>query len=472
MALAYCPACLDKQRRIDELQEEVRLLKDRLRYQERTAAEGPFGSSTPSSKIPIKASSLPQRQARKGGGRPGHRGHGRRAASPATADRVVDIPVPEDCPNCGEVMDDKGARDRTVRDAQPVRVQTILYRLARKRCPHCGKIVQAQAPGVLPRCQYGNGLLAHVAVQHYLYGTTLGQLEKQTHLGIGGLIDAMHQLARWLKDVPERLIQEYRQAPVKHADETGWRNDGANGYAWLFCTSDLSVLRFRSSRSAAVAKEVFGDQPLPGVLVVDRYGGYNRVPCQIQYCYAHLLRDLEDLEKDFPDDREVSNFVASLAPLLAAAMSLRGLKLSAARFSKQAQSLRQQIQAVINQPASHPAIQTYQDIFRSKAHRLYHWADDARVPAENNLAEREFRPLVIARKVSFGSQSLQGARTREILMTVLHILRKRAADPAAAFKEFLDRLGANPKTDPFTLLFAQPPPSPVTEALRLWLFLH
>lgn len=39
------------------------------------------------------------------------------------------------------------------------------------------------------------------------------------------------------------------------------------------------------------------------------------------------------------------------------------------------------------------------------------------MPAENNLAERELRPLVIARKVSFGSQSDAGARTREILMT-------------------------------------------------------
>ena len=456
----YCVACLEKQRRINELEEEVRRLKARLRYQERIAAEGPFSSSTPSSKVPIKASSLPERQARRGGGRAGHRGHGRRGASAATADRLVDVPVPDDCPNCGKVMADKGSRGRTVTDAQPVRVETILYRLARRRCPHCGKIVQAQAPGVLPKCQYGNGLLAHVAVQHYLYGTTLGQLEKQTHVGIGGLIDAMHQLARWLKDVPQRLIAEYRRAPVKHADETGWRIDGANGYAWLFCTSDLSILRFRSSRSAAVGKEVFGEQPLGGVLVVDRYGGYNRVPCRIQYCYAHLLRDLEDLEKDFPDNQEIGHFVAALAPLLAAAMSLRGLKLSAPQFQEQAQSLRQQIQTVINQPAGHPAIQTYQDIFRSKAHRLYHWAEDARIPADNNLAEREFRPLVIARKISFGSQSPRGARTREVLMTVLHTLRKRTADPATAFKNFLDRLAANPKADPFALLFDHPPPSP------------
>jgi transposase len=460
MALAYCPGCLDKQRQIDELKDELVRVKARLRYQERTAAEGPFGSSTPSSKVPVKPSSLAERQARRGGGRLGHRGHGRVAVATEGADRVQDLPGSDRCPDCGGVLQGKGVRERTVLDCQPVRVERIVYRVHRACCPHCHRTVQPVPPGVLPKCQYGNGLLAHVALQHYLYGATLGQLERQTGIGVGSLIDAMAQLARWLEGVPERLIREYRQAPVKHADETPWRTDGANGYAWLFATTHLSIFRFRPSRSAAAVREVFGDKALPGVLVVDRYGGDNRVPCRMQYCYAHLLRDLTDLEKDFPDNPEVSRFVATLAPLLAAAMSLRGLKLSARQFAKQAKALRQHIQAVVHQPARHPAVRTYQDIFRDKAHRLYHWPVNAHVPADNNLAERELRPLVIARKISFGSQGQRGVRTRETLMTVLHTLRKRSTEPAAAFRSFLDTLAANPAADPFTLLFGKNPPVP------------
>jgi transposase len=41
-------------------------------------------------------------------------------------------------------------------------------------------------------------------------------------------------VARLLVGIPERLIQEFRQAPVKHAAETGWRTTGHNGYACLF----------------------------------------------------------------------------------------------------------------------------------------------------------------------------------------------------------------------------------------------
>jgi transposase len=55
-----------------------------------------------------------------------------------------------------------------------------------------------------------------------------------------------------LKDVPNALIEAYRNSPVKHADETGWRTDGNNGYAWLFCTPEISIFRIRKTRSASV----------------------------------------------------------------------------------------------------------------------------------------------------------------------------------------------------------------------------
>ena len=83
----------------------------------------------------------------------------------------------------------------------------------------------------------------------------------------------------------------------------------------------------------------------------------------------------------------------------------------------------------------------------------YHWAAHRKVPAENNLAERELRPLVIARKVSFGSQSEAGARTRETLMTVLTTLRRRFPDFQARFKNALDQLARQPAANPYKLLF-------------------
>ena len=452
--MVYCKECLEKQRKINELEEEIASLKGKLRYQQRSAKEGLFGSSTPSSKIPVKPNSSTAHGRNRGGGKPGHKGHGRSSIREEDADQVLSLGVGDVCPDCGSILEQKGTRTRTVIDCQPVKMKKVVYYLGRKRCPECKKLITARAPGVFAKCLYSNQLLTYVAVQHYIYGNTLGQIEKQTGIGYSSLVDAMHQLARRLKNIPESLIQAYRQSAVKHADETGWRTDGQNGYSWLFCTPEISIFRFRRSRSASVPREVFGEKIVPGVLVVDRYNGYNKMPCSIQYCYAHLLRDLKDLEKDFPENAEIKSFVEALAPQLAGAISLRTLDITDRQFKRQASKIKNEIISITNSQAKHPAIQKIQDIFREKAGRLYHWAKNRDTPADNNLAERELRPLVIARKISFGSQSDAGARTREILMTVLHTLKKKTSDVTIAFKSSLDKLAEQADIDSYKAIFS------------------
>jgi len=444
---------LEKQRLIDRLQEEIVRLKARLRYQERSAKEAPFGSSTPSAMRPIKPNTPPEGSQRRGGAKPGHPGHGRRHIPEEDVTRHEVVPGPKRCPYCGGPLDPKGSKARTIIEVDPVQKEVVRYELEQCDCSHCHRTYTARPAGVFAKGLFGNRLLTHLALEHYLHGVTMGRLSAQLGLTQGGLWAALHQLANRLATVVDHLVREYRCAPVKHADETGWRNDGHNGYAWLFCTPLLSLFRFRQTRSGSVAREVFGTRRLPGVLVVDRYKGYNQAPCAIQYCYAHLLREVQDLGTEFPEMNEVAQFVASFAPLLANAMKLRAEQLTAPAFRQRALELKIEIKALVHSPAQHPGIQKIQNIFREQAARLYHWAKAPTVPADNNHAERELRPLVIARKISFGSQSEQGAQTREILMSVLHTLRKRTDNLFDAFKRCLDALAKNEKRDPYKLLF-------------------
>ncbi len=460
MSPSYCPQCLEKQRRINELEEEIIRLKAKLRYQDRTAEEGPFGSSTPSSKVPLKPSSLPERQARCGGAQVGHEGHGRCALSEAEADRVETIEAPDLCPDCGTPLESKGYERRTVQDIPPMKVQNVVWRVGHKWCPRCKHPVMARAVRALPKGLYTNRLLAHVAVQHYLHGVPIGSLVRQTGLNQGTLLKALHRLGRRMQPALEPLWAEYRQAPVKHADETRWRTDGQNGYAWLFCTPQLSLFGFRQTRSHEVVRQAFGPDPLPGVLVVDRYAAYNHARCPLQYCYAHLLRDVQDLLKTFPQDDQVRAFVEEFALLLAQAMELRTLPLSLKKFHRRAQSVKKSILAIAHREARHPAIWDIQDLFRTKANRLFHWVRDRRIPAENNLAERQLRPLVLARKISFGSQSEQGARTRETLMSVLHTLALRTPEVAQTLERALDQFAQNPTFDLARFLFPSPSSHP------------
>jgi transposase len=453
MGVAFCSGCFEKQQKIDSLEEENKRLKTQLRYRAEKEKQGFFGSSTPSSQKPVKPNSDPEAQAKQGGAPPGHPGHGRKGIEATRASRVIDIPLKPSCPDCGRDLLDKRFRERSVLEIPPPKPEPILYRLGKGYCPHCRKVFQSQAPAVLPKALFGNQLTAHAACLHYLHGIPLGRISNQMGLLPGSLIPVMHRLAHLFKSVPPLLVEQYRQAAVRHADETSWRTDGHSGYAWLFCTANLSIFLFRGTRSGAVPREIFGDKPLPGVLVVDRYKGYNRMPCKLQYCYAHLMREGEDLAKEFPDNAEVNVFTATLIPLLATAMHLRSQPLSDIQFYEQALLTKSQIISVCEQPALHLGIRHIQDIFRDNADRLYHWVQDRNVPADNNRAERELRPTVIARKVSFGSQSDEGAKTREILMTVLHTLRKQHPEPEEHFKWVLDQLSVDIKQDPFPLLF-------------------
>lgn len=81
-----CKDCLDKQRRIDELEKKRRRLEKRLRSEERKAIEDLFEPSTLPSKIPVKADTLTEGQQERSGAKPGHIGHARQAVPPEEAD--------------------------------------------------------------------------------------------------------------------------------------------------------------------------------------------------------------------------------------------------------------------------------------------------------------------------------------------------------------------------------------------------
>ena len=452
-----CLLCLDKQREIDRLKEENVLLKQRLSYRERKDKEGFFGSSTPSSQQPLKANTEDAKKPR--GAKIGHKGFGRKGFSVSDADRVerVEPLVGEVCPFCGGSLEDKGEEARSVLDIHPVKAERVLFLQKKKWCRGCGKTFRGEVPGVLPRNLYSNQLMATATTMHYLYGIPLGRVCEQLGVRDGSLVEIFHRMARLFTGVVPTLIEQYRQSPVKHADETGWRTDGKNGYAWLFATSKISLFLFKKTRSSSVPRAIFGAERLPGILVVDRYNGYNKVPCDIQYCYSHLLREVQDLDKEFADQAEIKAFVSTAAPLLALAMGLRGQPISDAQFLLKASELKAQIKTAMEAPAQHMGIRRIQDIFTEHEGRLYHWSENREVPADNNLAERDLRPTVIARKVSFGSQSDAGANTRSVLMTVAHTLRKRGEDVAARLKYVLDELAKDIRKNPFSLLFPQPP---------------
>ena len=113
------------------------------------------------------------------------------------------------------------------------------------------------------------------------------------------------------------------------------------------------------------------------------------MPVNLQYCYAHLLREVEKLEKEFPEIVEINHFVSEFSVLLAKAMKLRGCDITNTQYYAAASEIRSQMALILRGDWKHSGIQRMQLIFHTKKHRLCHRVKDRSIHADNNRAERE-----------------------------------------------------------------------------------
>ncbi len=131
------------------------------------------------------------------------------------------------------------------------------------------------------------------------------------------------------------------------------------GYAWIFCSGKTTIFEFANTRSAEIPRKILGEEKLEVFLVVDRYAGYNKINCAIQYCHSHLDRTVEDLDMEFSEEIEVQNFVSVLHPLLCSAIKLRNEKISNKLFYSKAENIKNKIIEIIESPSKHLGIKIF-----------------------------------------------------------------------------------------------------------------
>ena len=102
-----------------------------------------------------------------------------------------------------------------------------------------------------------------------------------------------------------------------HADETGRRQNGANGYVWTFSTPTERYF-LRRGRNKEVVDEVL-DESFGGVLVGDFYAAYHHYPGLKQRYWVHLLRDIHDLKALYPEDAKLTRWAAVINKIYAEA---------------------------------------------------------------------------------------------------------------------------------------------------------
>jgi hypothetical protein len=247
----------------------------------------------------------------------------------------------------------------------------------------------------------------------------------------GGLAQAAHRLAGRLGGAWDELRAQVRAADVIHADETGWWLDGAGRQLWVFANPGMTLYQVRDSRGRAVVHDVLGED-FGGVLVSDCLASYDDATAVQQKCYSHHLKAIA---KAIERRGDASEFLSQIKGLLKSAMLFKKLKpqLPAAEWDDIRARLEQRATHLLASPREDETEEAVAQRLRKQRDHLFTFLDYDAVEATNNLAERQLRPAVIARKLSAGNKTERGARTWEILASL-------AATYAQRRDSFLDLL--------------------------------
>lgn len=352
----------------------------------------------------------------------------------------------EQCPDCGEQLGPGCLYySREVLDIPPPQaVEVVEHQVQKGWCWRCRKWRAAEVNWtgiVMGSGRVGVRLMGLVAYMRAMLRVPLRTLQQylatvhQVTLSVGEISRLCRQAVVHLANGRAALKAEARASPVLHMDETGWREDGQNGYIWCLATDTPQPVRYyeyHRSRSGDVALAMLDGYA--GHLVTDFYAAYNKYLGPHQRCWVHLLRDLRALREAHEANGEVVAWALGIKLLYREAREQLAAGLSATarlQLAERLQRMAERFGLQYAQTYDHPCCALAKRLLRHQD-ELFQFVRHAYVPADNNLAERALRPLVVQRKISGGSRSRQGSATRMELASLFETWQARKLNPLLA----------------------------------------
>jgi len=353
---------------------------------------------------------------------------------------VVDkrnYPMPAVC-SCGGSVEATGEVTSTiVQDIPPPPpVENVRHSTPVGQCSNCGRRVCTKLPGALPNgesvaaVQVGpnaQALMLELRFEEHVSLRGISRVLRVWHgleVTAGGISQIITRQARRMAPSYEEARTHVRASSVVSLDETGMRQDGLGGWAWLARTDTVSFFQVERSRGAWVADAILGAGFL-GVVCSDFYVVYTvRDDWTHQYCGAHLIREVRKIAEVDPNPRtetfrdEIVRWYvdAKRAQACGTREQREDLKFALATMSTERPT------------DEHPEVQRLADRIATHFDGVVYFLDHRKVRADNNAAERDIRPLALHRKVTGGTRSDKGSYALSVWMTVTQTLKKNDRD--------------------------------------------
>lgn len=439
MGVDLCPDCRVHVARLAALEDEVRQLREELRQVQALLGRHAGNSSLPPSANPPTAPAplSKPKSTRRPGAQPGHPPHLKCLLPPQRVTRTERF-VPTHCRRCRSPLaaasgpDDPEPSRFQVAELPPVRAEVVEYQGHGRRCGCCGEVTWQPIPAQYCRRSLGPGLTAVAGYRTGGHQVSKRGVEEilealfEVPVALGTVSNLEHELSQALAAAHAEAVQAVRQAPVKHADETGWKKQGKKCWLWVAATAQVATFAVHAGRGLAGLAGLLGASAT-GIVVSDRWCVYRHLPVyRRQLCWAHLRRDFQGLidlggvagefglQLDlFAEDvlhnwyrvrdgtlqrSSLRSYVDGQRPWLRDLLA-RGRVSGCARTA-----------ALCGQLAAlEPALWT---LVRHEG-----------VEPTNNQAERVLRRAVLWRKKSFGTVSERGCRFAERILTAVQTLR-------------------------------------------------
>lgn len=377
-----------------------------------------------------------RRGRKKPGAKVGHPGFSRKR--PEVIDELVEV-NPDRCPICDSFVSDiEGSipEEHFVEDIVSGSVKVTDYRHHLKFCPKCKRIIRVNHPDEIPRGRLGPGVISRTARLKFENRIPWNMIPEILHITYGltvtesALLQRLEHLSRRFEGAYSLIRERLRTSKFLHADETGWRVDGQNGWLWVFANKDDVFYKIDRSRSSKVVEAVLG-QKYDGVLISDFYSAYNPIQCLKQKCLVHFQRALHEAKDSQLNDPIFLRFHRKFDDLVKQASALKDKKgtLTRKEYEMGCRKIEDKLDSFSRYefPEKTLGHRLVKRIKKYRSSMLTFLYNDG-VDYHNNFAERQLRPDVVIRKISYGSRSEKGARMLETIMTILQTCKQKGTD--------------------------------------------
>lgn len=415
--------------RVETLEMSVAKLQEQVNQNSQNSSQPP-SSDGPDQKAPKETAT---QEGRKRGGQAGHKKHVRPLLPIEQVQEVIEV-KPSSCRKCGHALsgEDESPLRHQVTEIPPIEAETIEYQLHRLACPDCQTTTCGQLPEGVPVGAFGPRLQSMVAMlsgRYHLSKRESRQLMDdffQVELGLGTISKLERRTSEALQEPVEAARRYVKAQNSAHLDETGWREANQKAWLWVAATKWVAVFLIRRSRSSRVAKELLGEVVTP-IVHSDRWSSYNWIPNHLrQLCWAHLKRDFQALaERDGPSVQLGEQLLEQLKFIFALWHSFKSGQITRTDLQLKSKPHRTKVGQLLRlgTECSHDKTAgSCRDILK-REEALWTFIEQVGVVPTNNFAEQQIRPAVLWRNSSFGTQSEQGSRFVERLMTAVASLK-------------------------------------------------